>query len=401
MMKRAAASLCCILALLLVAGAQTITPGGGGGGGTPPGGFPTFLQYNVDGTNFGGVAGSAWDGTTLTVPNILSAGDLTGGTINQLGMIKNSSTSGTICAGTSCLVWNTGGTFGNAAFQSTGTSGATLGFLNGNNVHSGTSGFTGAVTYSGGGNIIDTVAGALSSGTGPAASFTGAWISGGTTTTTKPLVLIEPTGATSNNWNTNGTGLGVNCTSASADAFMAQRAATTLFEVNCNGNVVLGASNFVPSGGNITFNSGGMILTSPGSSGLRFGAADSAAPSPGSIIVQGGSGTNINGPSFTLTAAASTGTGGTPGDWIFRTYTVGSGTTVQGAATNAWLIKGATQILQPGKGYTVASLPACAAATFGWSFVTDATAPTYRGALIGGGAVVTPVFCDATSWTSH
>ena len=41
---------------------------GGGGGGTP-GGSPTQLQFNNSGV-FGGIAGSAWDGTNLTLPNI-------------------------------------------------------------------------------------------------------------------------------------------------------------------------------------------------------------------------------------------------------------------------------------------------------------------------------------------
>jgi hypothetical protein len=51
-------------------------------------------------------------------------------------------------------------------------------------------------------------AGALST---PALAFTGApIITGGTGTTTKPLVLLEPTGATSTGWSTTGTMLGVN-----------------------------------------------------------------------------------------------------------------------------------------------------------------------------------------------
>lgn len=49
-------------------------------------------------------------------------------------------------------------------------------------------------------------------------------------------------------------------------------------------------------------------------------------------------------------------------------------------------------------GYTVATLPA---GTVGdRAYVTDATAPTYLGALTGGGAVVCPVFRNATVWVS-
>ena len=52
--------------------------------------------------------------------------------------------------------------------------------------------------------------------------------------------------------------------------------------------------------------------------------------------------------------------------------------------------------------YTVATLPAASAAYANcMAVVTDATLPTYNGALVGSGAVVVPVFCDGTSWTSH
>jgi hypothetical protein len=64
----------------------------------------------------------------------------------------------------------------------------------------------------------DTMTGALGIGVNgasgaPALQLTGSVFSGGTATTTKPLALIEPAGATSNNWNTNGTMLGINAPS--------------------------------------------------------------------------------------------------------------------------------------------------------------------------------------------
>ncbi len=43
--------------------------------------------------------------------------------------------------------------------------------------------------------------------------LSGSWFTGGTSTTTKPQLLVEPAGATSNNWDTNGTGIGVNAAS--------------------------------------------------------------------------------------------------------------------------------------------------------------------------------------------
>ena len=44
----------------------------------------------------------------------------------------------------------------------------------------------------------------------PPLDITGTWFTGGTSTTTKPQVLIEPAGTTSTAWSTSGTGLGVN-----------------------------------------------------------------------------------------------------------------------------------------------------------------------------------------------
>jgi hypothetical protein len=51
------------------------------------------------------------------------------------------------------------------------------------------------------------------------------------------------------------------------------------------------------------------------------------------------------------------------------------------------------------RSYTVATLPAGTQGDM--AYVTDATAPTYLGALTGGGAVVCPVFYNGTIWVSH
>lgn len=52
--------------------------------------------------------------------------------------------------------------------------------------------------------------------------------------------------------------------------------------------------------------------------------------------------------------------------------------------------------------YTVATLPTCNASSKALLLVvTDATAPTYNAALTGGGAVVVPVLCNGSAWTSH
>jgi hypothetical protein len=49
-------------------------------------------------------------------------------------------------------------------------------------------------------------------------------------------------------------------------------------------------------------------------------------------------------------------------------------------------------------GFTVATLPTGVVGQR--AYVTDATAPTFLGALTGGGAVITPVFKNATIWVA-
>ena len=76
---------------------------------------------------------------------------------------------------------------------------------------------TGNITL--GSRFISSLNGALSATgiTGVPVAVTGTWITtGGTATTTKPQVLIEPTGTTSTAWSTSGTGLGVNAASGFA-----------------------------------------------------------------------------------------------------------------------------------------------------------------------------------------
>ena len=73
--------------------------------------------------------------------------------------------------------------------------------------------------------------------------------------------------------------------------------------------------------------------------------------------------------------------------------TTGLGTFILGAAVFA-----PTGVIRL-KGYTVATLPA---GTQGdTAFVTDALAPAFLTAVVGGGAVVTPVFHDGTNWKAY
>lgn len=100
------------------------------------------------------------------------------------------------------------------ATPAAGTPGGSSGQLQFNN--GGAFGGVSSSSIDGSGNLtfsarwIQSVNGAASA---PPLSLTGTWFTGGTATTTKPALLIEPTGTTSTNWSTSGTGLGVNAPS--------------------------------------------------------------------------------------------------------------------------------------------------------------------------------------------
>jgi formate/nitrite transporter FocA (FNT family) len=63
----------------------------------------------------------------------------------------------------------------------------------------------------------------------------------------------------------------------------------------------------------------------------------------------------------------------------------------------------ATNILGGEKTYTVAALTAIPTANLKLgdrAFVIDATAPTFAGALVGGGAVVAPAYWNGVAWVT-
>lgn len=135
---------------------------------------------------------------------------------------------------------------------------------------------------------------------------------------------------------------------------------------------------------------------------LQFGTPDAAGPNAFTLkaqsVVAGNS--NVAGVNLTLKGSLSTGSG-VSGDIIFQTGGTGAGSTSQNTATTALTIKGATQEIicaAPIRfaGYTVATLPAGNAGDN--AYVTDALAPTFLATVVGGGAIVTPVFYNGSAW---
>ena len=130
----------------------------------------------------------------ITVPSSVTGGDKGAGTINAGGLYV---------AGVAVVA-------GGCAKIGSPTSGAVL-TDNGSGCPQDNTGTStiGALTESG--QYINSLNGALST---PPIYVDGTWITGGSGTTTKPQVLIEPTGTTSTAWSTFGTGLGINAPSA-------------------------------------------------------------------------------------------------------------------------------------------------------------------------------------------
>ena len=163
---------------------------------SPPGGSTTQLQFNDAGA-FGGDADLTWNKTTnvMTVTGDVNLSD--GGTYTTTLQTITPTAARTIslpdATGTVALV--------------AGSSGQLL--YNNAGVNAGVSGSAIGAT----GDITLSLNGAAST---PPLDVTGTWFTGGTSTTTKPQVLIEPTGATSTAWSTSGTGFGVNAASGFA-----------------------------------------------------------------------------------------------------------------------------------------------------------------------------------------
>jgi hypothetical protein len=175
---------------------RLIGGGGGGGGSGTPGGSDTQVQFNDAGA-FGGSADLTWDdtGKVLGVGGDIGLDD--GGTYTTTLQTITPTAARTIsfpdATGTVALV---GGSSGQLVYNNAG-------------VYAGAPGSVVGAT----GDITLTLNGAAST---PPLELTGTWFTGGTATTTKPQVLIEPTGTTSTAWSTSGTGLGVNAASGFA-----------------------------------------------------------------------------------------------------------------------------------------------------------------------------------------
>lgn len=234
------------------------------------------------------------------------------------------------------------------------------------------------------GRIIATKNGALDA---PTIAVNGTPISGGTATTTKPLVLLEHGGATSNAWSTSGTVLGINFpTGFTGNAIDIQRNAVSVLSWSTSTGWRFGSNvNLTVSGATLSWTGlGNTILTSPAAATLQFGATDTASPVAQTLRAQGsrsGTDTNVGGGNLTIQAGTGTGTG-TASSLILRSpVTVASGTGAQTQTTGLTITSGVPYV----PSYTVAGAPSAATAA-GIIYVSNET----------GGAVL--AFSDGTNW---
>lgn len=148
-----------------------------------------------------------------------------------------------------------------------------------------------------------------------------------------------------------------------------------------------------------TYSGGFAYITSPAIARIQIGALDAAAPVAQTLSVQSvvtGT-TNTAGTNFTITGSQGTGTG-IGGDIIFQVAPASTTGSTPNTLVQALRVYNNKTVIV-GSNYTVATLPT--AGTQGRrAWVTDATAPTFGGALTGGGAVVIPVFDNGTAWVS-
>ena len=319
----------------------------GSGGGTP-GGSDTQIQFNDGGTTFGGDADLTWNKTTnvMTVTGDVNLSD--GGTytttLQTITPTANRTVSIPDATGTLALVaGSTGQPIYNNAGAYAGLSTATIGAT---------------------GNITLSLNGAAST---PPVSFTGTWFTGGTGTTTKPQLLIEPTGTTSTAWSTSGTGIGVNAASGFGGNLLdLQVNGTSRFSVESTGQVLFSA------GGHKFYSDANAIVLTNSTGTRSFLTRSDFSIIPLTAQLKWG-----NLASFSSDTGLARDSAGV--------------IIVTNGSTGTGYIKQVPVL--------VSQLPAAATVGAGTrGFVSDATSTTFAAAPVGGGANTVPVYSDGTNW---
>jgi hypothetical protein len=369
----------------------------GAGGGASVAGSDTEIQFNDDGS-LGASADLTWDDTGKVLGvggdvNLDDGGSFTT-TVQTVTPTANRTISFPDATGTVGLV---AGSSGQLTWNNAGA-------------------YAGASTLTYDGSILTTSGRFINSynaaASAPAKAFTGTWFTGGTATTTKPQVLIEPSGTTSTAWSTSGTGLGVNAASGFAGNLLdLQVNGTSVGRIGSNGVLSLSASPFTStataSAGNWIFSGivvGTFLQTTGGE--LRFGAANTLilARDADDILAQRRTtnaqtfrcyGTYTDASNYVRAALSSTSTAVT-----LAAETAGTGAddiplNLTAAGTGTVKVNSVAEVAASS---TVANLPATPVVGM-LTRVTDATAPAVGSTVAGGGAAAALVWWNGSNWT--
>ena len=387
-------------------GAGLDQTGAGGGGGTP-GGADTQIQFNDAGA-FGGDADLTWNKTTnvMTVAGDVNLND--GGTYtttlqtvtptaNRVISLPNATGTVALVAGSSGqLTWNNAGAYAGVTGSTADTSGnVTLG-----------------------GRFISSLNGAVSSTgiTGVPIAATGTWFTGGTGTTTKPQVLIEPTGTTSTGWSVNGTGIGVNAASGfTGNLLDLQVNGSNRYALRADGiSFFRGDQYWTNSAASVNYariDSTGLTLTS--ATGISWGNTTNVTGID-LFILRDAAGTlaqrnGTNAQTFRVYNTYTSGTNYELGklEWSSNVFRIGTekgsgGGTARTVEVHtdsvSRLALDTTGSVRVVTGLTVATLPGTP--TVGMiARVTDATAPAVGSTVAGGGAANALCWYNGTNWT--
>lgn len=203
--------------------------------GSPPGGSDTQIQFN-DGGALGGDPDLTYNKSTNTLS---TKGDIN---LNDGGSFTTTLQTITATANRFISLPDATGTVALVA----GSSGQLLWNNAGANAGASTLTYDGSILTTSG-RFINSYNSTASS---PAKLFSGTWFTGGTSTTTKPHVLIEPAGTTSTAWSTSGTGLGVNAPSGFAGNLLdLQINGTNIFAFGATGTFAINAGSRLAFGG--------------------------------------------------------------------------------------------------------------------------------------------------------
>jgi len=360
---------------LLAAGLDNI----GNDGATTPGGSNTQVQFNDSGA-MAGDADLTWNKTTNVLGvtgdiNLSDGGSFTT-TVQCVTPTANRIISFPDATGTVALV---AGSSGQLVYNNAGSNAG----LTSANI-----GSTGQINVS--------LAGAAST---PPVTFTGSWFTGGTATTTKPQLLIEPAGTTSTAWSTSGTGIGVNAASGFAGNLLdLQVNGTRALSVDKDGVVI--SRDTISSGGNVRINADANQLVFGTSQDIRV-ARDAA----GTLAQRNGT----NAQTFRVYNTFTSGTNYELGklEWSSNVFRIGTekgsgGGTARTVEVHtdsvSRLALDTTGSVRVVTGLTVATLPGTP--TVGMiARVTDATAPAVGSTVAGGGAAAALVWYNGANWT--